>query len=73
MKKTQIERAYSIAIKKDRDELRRFLADANGYIRYALTDNRPASEILATLTHDIAGILKRDLCFLPRVHGYSEK
>lgn len=50
---------------------RKFIEDAAAYLRFSLRQNTPPIEILRTLTHDIAGLDKREECFDPRVSGYA--
>ena len=48
-----------------------FVEDALGFTQFAQENKMSEEQIVQTIIHDIAGMIKDDEHFLPRVHGYS--
>jgi hypothetical protein len=62
---------------KDRD-LNKLVDDMLAFILFARLNgkhedgNNASILIFSTLSHDIGGVIREDLCFSPRVTGYSK-
>lgn len=54
-----------------REDCVAFVDDAAAYIRQMHENGVSKEAILFTLVHDICGLANREICFLPRVAGYS--
>jgi hypothetical protein len=60
-------------------DLEQFIADMFYFIKYAAEHEAEQPErfgpknVLFTLAHDLAGVYKKDECFLPRVTGYKDQ
>lgn len=48
------------------------IKDLYGYLQVTTKKGESAEVILATLAHDIGGIVRQEPCFLPRTHGYAK-
>ena len=48
-----------------------FVEDALGFTQFAQENKMSEEDIVQTIIRDIAGMIKDDEHFLPRVHGYS--
>jgi hypothetical protein len=52
---------------------RKILRDLMAFIDYGIREDMDLGLVLATVAHDVGGILRNDKCFLPRSHDYSIK
>lgn len=53
-------------------EKAQWLVDACGYMVFCLDNDISATEQLYNLQHDILGMVRNEICFSPRLHGYAK-
>lgn len=48
------------------------LEDLIAFISWAMKTKKDEGYILLNVLHDLCGIANKDVCFLPRTHGYAK-
>jgi hypothetical protein len=49
-----------------------FYDDALAFLKYGIDNKKSLEWILTTLVHDIAGIVRKEVCFVPQVSGWAK-